>query len=100
MQILKCEKQTSTTGGKRVIFHFKSHPGSTVYLTGSFNNWNENAKKMIDVSGNGDYSTTLFLPSGKHEYKFVVNGEWHVDPECPNWEVNGLGTLNSIITIG
>ena len=100
MQKLKSKKQSSTAGRKRVTFHFKAHLGSTVYLSGSFNNWNGNAKEMNDGSGNGEYFATLFLPPGKYEYKFIVNGEWHVDPECPNWEVNDLGTLNSIITIG
>ena len=55
---------------------------------------------MKDPKGDGGYSISLFLSPGKYEYKFVINGEWHVDPECPNWEVNDLGTLNSIITIG
>ena len=53
---------------------------------------------MIDVSGNGEYSTPLFLTSGKYEYKFVVNGEYlSCASECPNWEENEI--MNAILKI-
>ena len=45
-------------------------------------------KRMKDLKGNGGYSISLFLLPGKREYKFVVNGEWHVDPERSVWIVN------------
>lgn len=92
-------KKTAKTGRKRVEFHLKADPGSEIYLSGSFNDWSGKAKKMIDRYKSGEYAATLFLAPGKHEYKYLVNGEWHVDPECPNWVVNDCGTLNSVITV-
>lgn len=47
-----------------------------VYLSGTFNNWSENANPMTDDDGDGVYTTTLTnLESGIYEYKFQVN-EW------------------------
>ena len=92
-------KTSSTAGRKRIQFHLKADPGSRVYLSGSFNNWSNKAKKMVDRHNSGEYSVILYLPPGKYEYKFIVNGEWRVDPECPNWIVNDYGTLNSVIVV-
>ena len=93
------KKQTSTAGRKRKDFRIRTDPGSEVYISGSFNNWNGEAKKLKDLEGDGEYSISLLLPPGKHEYKFVINGEWHVDPECEDWVVNEHGTLNNIVYV-
>ncbi len=50
-----------------------------VILTGSFNNWDEQQLKMKKTDSG--WSKTLILPGGKHHYKFIVDGEWKVDPE-------------------
>jgi type 1 glutamine amidotransferase len=54
---------------------------------------------MKDTRDTGKYSITLVLPKGSHEYKFIINGNWVVDPECQNWVRNSLGTLNSVIKV-
>ena len=41
----------------------------------------------------------MLLPVGRHEYKFIVDGEWHSDPACPDWVWNEHGTRNSIIEV-
>ena len=94
------KKQSTTAGRKRRDFQIRAKPRSEVCLSGSFNNWDHEAKKQKDTTGDGDYSITIFLPPGRHEYKFVINGEWQVDPECPDWVVNKYGTLNNVIDVG
>lgn len=54
---------------------------------------------MRDNPDGGVFKTALFLPPGRREYKFVVNGEWRADPECPELATNGRGSLNSVITV-
>lgn len=93
------KRPPTTAGRKRAAFQVKANPGSEVYLSGSFNNWDAREKKMKDSSGKGEYAAMLYLPKGQHQYKYVINGEWHVDPECPKWVQNECGTLNSLITI-
>ena len=99
MKNRKSNRISPTSGRKRIYFHLKTDPENEVFMAGSFNDWNQKAKKMVDRDKNGEYGITLFLLPGRHEYKFIINGEWHVDPECPDWVVNDCGTLNSIITV-
>jgi hypothetical protein len=84
---------------KCVSFYYKGAPNSDVYVSGSFNHWNSKANKTTDSSGMGDYYVSHMLPLGRHEYKFVVNGEYKVDPENPHSMGNDFGTLNSIIHV-
>ena len=81
---------------KRITFGVSANPNSEVYLAGSFNNWDAKRHQMKDTRANGKYTITLMLPKGEYEYKFVINGNWVVDPECQDWVRNSLGTLNSV----
>ena len=99
MEKIKAKKPSTTAGRKRRDFRIRANPGSDVYISGSFNHWNGVAKKLKDSNGDGEYSLSLLLPPGRHEYKLVINGEWHVDPGCPDWVVNEYGTLNSVIHV-
>jgi 1,4-alpha-glucan branching enzyme len=91
-------KRISSTGRKRVRFQIKADEGSEVYVAGTFNGWNPRKKKL--KLKDGSYSTSIMLDPGKHEYKFIVNETWCVDPECPEWAPNGLGSLNSVKSVG
>ncbi len=84
---------------KRVTFRFEAEAARDVRLAGSFNNWNAEAHPLTRKNGNGAHSTTLLMPPGRHEYKFVVNGEWRVDPQCPESVPNGHGSRNSVIEV-
>ena len=81
---------------KRVTFQVSASPNSEIYLAGSFNNWDPRRHQMKDTRRNGKYTITLMLASGEYEYKFVINNNWVVDPECQDWVRNSLGTLNSV----
>ena len=81
---------------RRVTFSVRAEVGSKVFLAGDFNKWDPSAKKMSDKRGDGVYSATLKLCAGDHPYKFVINGTWCADPECPDWVQNEHGTLNSV----
>ena len=85
--------------GKKVGFQLIAEPGCEVYVAGTFNNWDPRQYPMLDNPDSGHYKTTLVLPPGRHEYKFVVNGEWRVDSNCPEWEPNDQGSRNSVIAV-
>ncbi len=65
-----------------------------VILAGSFNNWNENELVMRKKEYGWKY--TLPLSGGKHHYKFIVDGEWIVDPDNSVREYDGEGHINSV----
>lgn len=65
-----------TAGAFQSYTFFHTSPGAKrVTVAGSFNGWNAAASEM-KTEGGGVFQTTLRLPPGKHEYKFVVDGKW------------------------
>jgi 1,4-alpha-glucan branching enzyme len=93
------KKNSTNIGRKRVIFYCKAQPGSEVYIAGDFNNWDPARKKMQEKDNDGIFTATMMLPPGEYEYKFVINGEWSIDPECDEWIPNSLGSINSLVRI-
>ena len=92
-------KKTSGNGGKKVGFEFVAMPGSEVFVAGTFNDWNPMQHRMRDNPNGGVYRMTLALPPGRHEYKFVVNGEWCADPKGSESAPDGHGSVNSVISV-
>ena len=68
-------------------------------IAGAFNNWDPAKHPMKDNPDSGKFAATISVPEGRHEYKFVVNGEWHVDPNCSESVPNDCGSLNSVLTV-
>ncbi|WP_298533884.1 glycogen-binding domain-containing protein [uncultured Algibacter sp.] len=68
-----------------------------VILAGSFNDWNEQDLIMHKM----DYGWKYVLPlsGGKHHYKFIVDGEWIVDPNNTVKEYDGKGHINSVCMV-
>lgn len=93
-------KATRRPVRRRVVFRCQALPGSEVGLAGSFNAWQHDRHRMRQIPENGEYLATLILPPGRHEYKFVVNGEWCIDPNAKDWAPNPHGTLNSVVVVG
>ncbi len=91
-------KTTSPSTQQRVLFSVSAQPGNQVYLSGTFNNWEPDSIKMKDT-GNGHFQHSVIIPKGRHEYKFIINDEWVADPECPHWNANEHGSLNSVIQV-
>jgi hypothetical protein len=68
-----------------------------VIVTGSFNNWNPNEYWMNRNKGKWEFP--IYLPAGKHTYKFVVDKKWIIDPNNKLFESNDVGSFNSILWI-
>ena len=83
---------------KRVLFQINADQGSDVFVAGTFNDWDPSKNRL--KFREGVFTTHLLLEQGKHEYKFIVNGTWCVDPECTDWTPNGHGSLNSVLHVG
>lgn len=93
----KCAAKAPKADKKsRVTFRVRAEVGSKVFLAGCFNNWDPTAKQMEDKKGTGEFTCTVMLPKGKYEYKFVIDGVWCADGECPDWVQNDVGSMNSV----
>ncbi len=70
-----------------VIFTLTAPGAERVFLVGDFNRWNPTVDRMYKDGDSFEYS--LFMVEGVYRYKFVVDGEWIVDPDNPNSDDNG-----------
>ena len=68
-----------------------------VYLAGSFNDWEEQNLAMQKTDSG--WTLTLDLIGGKHQYKFVVDGEWIIDPKNSLKEYDAEGNINSVLML-
>ncbi len=80
------------------IFELKGSAGAkSVILAGSFNGWNTDGYRMVR-KGNS-WKFPVRLQPGKYTYKFIVDGQWILDPANPLFEENEHGTGNSVLWI-
>ena len=70
---------------------------SIVALAGSFNNWNQS--EFIFGKEGDEWVCRIDLEPGKHAYKFIVDGNWLLDPANPNTEDDDYGVKNSVIIV-
>ncbi len=85
----------------RVLFRLNTHYHNTnVCVVGDFNSWTPGATPMADEDGDNVWETVIDLPSGRYEYKFLVDGkEYRADPENPlKGEREQFG--NSLLLVG
>ena len=83
----------------KVRFELACPEASAVYITGTFNNWDPTARRMKRTKKSEPlFVAVLDLPPGRHEFKYVVDGEWVC---CPSSETvpNEVGGQNSIIDV-
>ena len=84
-----------TTG---TTFTYADPSAKSVSVAGQFNNWN-NTVNPLKKDDAGIWSATLPLKPGKYQYKFVVDGDWRLDPLNPDSVDDGTGNMNSVKTV-
>ena len=87
---------TPAPGGP--TFTFADPKAKAVFVAGQFNNWDPTATPMKKNDA-GIWSATVTLEPGKQPYKFIVDGDWRLDPKNPDFEADGSGNMNSIKTV-
>jgi 1,4-alpha-glucan branching enzyme len=83
---------------KWVEFTLDAPQAKTVCLAGSFNNWDA-TKTPMRKGGSGTWTTRLSLASGRHEYRFVSDGNWISDPNAKESVPNPHGGANSVVAV-
>lgn len=87
-------KHSAAGGGTLFVCTFDA---AEVYLAGDFNDWNPRSDRM--VKRDGAFQKKMKLQSGSYEYKFVVDGEWRIDPAASEQRPNQFGSMNSVIHV-
>jgi len=70
----------------------------SVCVAGSFNEWNPSRTPLTRIS-DGTWIGELSGISGRHEYLFVVDGQWVPDPNAKESVQNPFGGRNSVLVI-
>lgn len=94
------------TKSKPVKFSCHAPRAKEVFVAGTFNDWKPDASPLHNHLPNGKWIGTLPLPPGRHEYKFVVDGQWCCEPgandesrDDPNRCANSFGTMNRVLEV-
>jgi hypothetical protein len=68
-----------------------------VVLAGSFNNWNES--QLLFAREGDEWVCRVELTPDRYTYKFIVDGNWLLDPANPDTEEDEYGNLNSVLIV-
>ncbi len=82
--------------GTKVTFYYYDKDAKSVEIAGDFTEW----KTMAMFSNlKGSWGVILNLTPGPHEYKYIVDGQWVLDPHNLSTQKSGMGTENSLIEV-
>ena len=82
----------------RVSLELVEPAAQQVYVAGSFNGWKPDTTPLMAL-GNGRWKGDLRLGPGRHEYLFVVDGQWRPDPNARETVQNPFGGQNSVVMV-
>lgn len=100
--VKKREKRKDTNkklNHKRTTFKLMAPEAQSVLLAGDFNSWDPHVHPLKKTS-NGVWKININLSPGRHEYRFLVDGQWHNDPDCESYVPNPFGGDNCVINLG
>lgn len=89
------KSMTRKSSLRRQVFSLAAPEASRVQLVGDFTQWNQSPINMIKES-DGTWRAAITLEPGSHSYRFIVDGVWRDDPDCPIQEPNPYGGQNAV----
>ena len=82
----------------RVLLEIVKPGAKQVSVAGSFNQWRPEATPLRP-DGKGRWVGDLAVRPGRHEYLFVVDGQWLPDPNAKEFVANPFGGKNSVLLV-
>ena len=83
---------------KPVEFILKQAQARSVAVAGTFNDWDISRTPMTQ-GPKGTWKVTVWLPAGRYEYRFVLDGQWMSDPGARESVQNTFGGTNSVLVV-
>lgn len=89
---------------RSVSFTLRAPEARSAFLAGTFNGWSAEALPMRK-GAKGIWSVSVKLEPGRHEYKFVVDGEWCAraadssESDSADCVANAFGTENRVLGV-
>jgi 1,4-alpha-glucan branching enzyme len=81
-----------------IEFSLFAPQASSIFLAGTFNNWNTRSVPMKKGS-DGTWRVRVKMAPGRYEYKFFVDGDWSQDLSSEDVVTNPFGTRNGVIGV-
>jgi 1,4-alpha-glucan branching enzyme len=101
----KAGKAARAELGKAVRFLCVAPEAKSVFLAGTFNQWDATATPMLSEQ-TGEWHVAIDLLPGTYEYKYVVDGVWCCEAGVADEDyvggdavVNPFGTKNRIMEV-
>ena len=85
-------------GRQEVPFALVAPDATDVSVLGDFNLWEPTA--LSDADGDGVWMTSMFLPPGRYEYAFVIDGRWWGQDPLADEYVRSFGEYSSVRYVG
>ena len=76
-------------------FSYFAPAATNVHLVGYFTDW-QNQPIKLRKGTNGIWWTAVRLGRGTYYYRFIVDGQWRDDPQCPLFVPNPFGGQNAV----
>ncbi len=90
---------------RKTAFSCRAPRAAAVFVAGTFNDWRPD-EHPLERDEAGEWSVTLELPVGRHEFKFIVDGQWGCEPGCehehhgcPKCVPNEQGTMKRVLEV-
>ena len=94
----KGERAVQRPVEKPVEFTLNQPQARAVAVAGSFNDW-DGPRTPLSLHHAGTWKATVWLPAGRYEYRFVVDGQWISDPGARESVQNTFGSTNSVLVV-
>lgn len=95
--------QPEHAGG--VDFTCHAPEAKAVFVAGTFNDWKPD-DIPLQCQSEGEWAVKVPLAAGRHEFKFIVDGQWCCEPGCegeyhgcPKCVPNECGTMNRVLEV-
>ncbi len=82
---------------KTFVYYFPDKQPNVVELSGSFDNWKKK-HRLIHKTRDNKFEITIKLKKGKHFYKYIVDGNWQINPNEPS-EMGEDGIVNNVVSL-
>jgi len=83
---------------KPIEFVLNMPQAQSAAVAGTFNEW-DSKRTPMRKDAIGGWKTTAWLPPGRYEYRFFVDGQWMSDPAAKQSVNNAFGSTNSVLMV-
>jgi len=80
------------------VFIYQGNPSAPPEVPGDYNGWDPNVDAMIRIDSTNFCYHREYLPlDARTDYKFIVNGNWILDPLNPRTVTGGFGPNSELV---